>query len=69
LGELHDRLATIEERLASLSEEEQRRLGLKAIWEEVKQLRLGLRHTQRLIPLVPPKRKVIPRKVTKGVEL
>lgn len=67
--ELHNRLPNIEERLARLSEEKQHRLGLKLIWDEVKEVRIGLRHTQRLIPQVLPERKAIPRKLTRGVEL
>jgi len=68
LGELHARLASIEEKLACLSEQERRRLGLKAIWEEVKQLRLGLRHTQKLIPRKPAgmKRSSLKAKKTRG---
>jgi hypothetical protein len=45
IQELHDRLAAVEERLAGLSEEELRGLGLKSIRDEVDELKQSLRFT------------------------
>jgi len=49
IQELHDRLAAVEERLAGLSEEELRGLGLKSIRDELDELKQSLRFTYKRI--------------------
>lgn len=62
LEEVNERLKLLEEHFDSLADEDLRRLGFRNIKEELVQLKLGLRYTQRLIPRKPTKRKV-PKKV------
>lgn len=61
LDELHESLKVLEEHFDSLSDEDLRRLGFRHIKEELDQLKLGLRYTQRLIP--KPARKKAPKRV------
>lgn len=67
LDELHERLKVLEEHFDSLSDEDLRRLGFRHIKEELDQLKLGLRYTQRLIPRKPARKKVPKQVVTTEV--
>ena len=49
VAELHDRLLSLENRMAGLSEEELKRLGFKHIWEEVRELKQSLHFTYKRI--------------------
>jgi len=59
LEELHGGVKGLEERFSALPREELRSLGLKQLGEEVEQLRLGLRYTQRIIPGKPGKKQSV----------
>lgn len=65
--ELQDRLNSLEARLEQLSDADLKRLGFAHIWEELKQLKQGLRYTQRLIPRKPTRKKKIPQAITTEV--
>lgn len=47
--ELHERLLLLEERIGGLSDKEIRRLGLKHIWDEVRELKQSLHFTYKRI--------------------
>jgi len=66
LDKLGERVKALEEQFAGLSREELRVLGFGQLKEEIDQLRLGLRYTQRLIPRKPPKKRA-PKVVTTEV--